>query len=225
MGRKRLLAGGTTLIANGNFATFSWGPFTAPVRITGLWIDLGSSTQQNGVAGLYYAAGPEAPSGANGPPLPIPGGWTALHDFSLVDGGAALDDELYKVPFGTGSTALVWAMSNLEIDVAAVNFYLKVVCCNRSGAASDPHVFLNIEEEPAGLDASQIDVRPQPGFPPPAPPPTPPASTPPAIPPGPQQPDVGPATANLPPASPQTMPAIKIDPRDPLHSSTEVYKP
>lgn len=225
MGRKRLLAGGTTLLGNGQFCTFTWGPFSGPIRILGIWLDLGSTTQQNGNAGFFYGPDASAPNGAIGTAIAIPTGWTSLQDFSLFDGGSAVDDELYKFPWGTGATPLTFAMAPCEIDVLAVNFHLKCIVTNRTAAAADPHVFIAIEEDPPGLDATQIDVRPQPGFPPAPPPPTPPASTPPPIPQAPQQPDAGPTTANLPPPGPGAIPEILLDPRDPLTSALAIYKP
>jgi hypothetical protein len=225
VGRRRVLAGGTSALANGQLCTFSWGPFSGPIRITGVWLDLGTTTQSNGCAGLFYSPDASKISGATATPIQIPTGWQALTDFSLFDGGANVDKELYLVPWGIGSTALVWAMNGLLIDVVGVNFYLKCVCVNRTAAPADPHIFIAIEEDPPDLDASKVDVRPPIGTgqgpegiegqpatqPQPAPPPPPPpVVTPPS---------------SLPPADVGTLPAIKIDPLDPLTSASEVYRP
>ena len=220
-----MLAFGSTLVANATFATFSWGPFLGAVRITGIYLDLGTVSQQNGIAGIFQANDDSTPSGAIVNPAALPQGWTPLYDFSAFDGGSPIDGELYKFPFGTGSTALVYSLLPIAMDVTGGQFWLKVWINNRSGGTSDPHGALWIEENPDDLVSSGIDVRPQPGEPPPAPPapPAPPPSPPtttgttPTVPPG--------TPVVLPDPSPLSIPPITIDPLSPAISARELTAP
>jgi hypothetical protein len=225
MGRRRLLAFGSTVLTNGNFCTFSFGPFAGGLRIKAFFVDPGSTTQQNGIVGIFAASDDGTPSGAIVSPATLPSGWTPVYDFSLFDGGSAVDKDLHLFPWGTGSTPLVWQMPGLETDITGTQFWLKVWVNNRSGAVADPHGFLVVEENPDDLTGLAIDVRPQPGAPPATPPvppgPVPPPPPPPAPVPTPQPPGSG----ALPDPGPLTIPPITIDPAAPAPSARELTAP
>ena len=220
-----MLAFGTTVLTNANYCTFSWGPFLGAVRINALWLDLGVATQQNGVLGIFQANDATTPSGAVANPANLPQGWTPLYDFSLFDGGSAIDGELYKFPFGTGATPSSFFLTPIAMDVVGGQFWLKVWVNNRSGGVADPKGALWIEESPADLDITGIDVRPIPGEPP-APPPGPPAPPPSPPPPTGTTPPAPPGTpVALPDPSPLTIPPITIDPLSPAISARELTAP
>jgi hypothetical protein len=221
MGRKRLLAFGTTSLINGQFATFSFGPFQGAIRILSMWLDLGSTTQQNGSIGLFVANSPDTPSGAVANPAAIPSGWTTLYDYSLFDGGSVVDQELPKFPFGTTSDGASYALANAPMDVVATQFWLKVWVNNRLGVACDPKGFIWIDDAPADLLGGGVDVRPQPGGQPPAgsPPPAPPPPAPTVPTPGP--PPAPPGVSALPRPEDAGIPPTRIDPQRPIDSSRE----
>lgn len=221
MGRHRVLTGADNLVNAGNFTSFSWGPFTGPIRIKAAYVDLGTTTQQNQVAGFFVASGPDAPTGAVANPAPVPPGWQPLGDHHQAGGQSFPANEGHLFPYATQSTVDRLTFSTFLVDLNGFQYFLKCWINNRTAASADPKVVVVIEENPDGAQGFPIDVRPQPGDAPtppapPAPAPLPPAPSTPATP-----PPAAPGPPALPPPLPGAFPPIVIDPHDPLTSALE----
>lgn len=224
MGRRRILTFGTTLLAAGDFCTFSWGPFATPIRIAGIYLDAFGPTAQNAVVGLFYAQSSDTPSGTIVNPATIPPGWTNLQAHSHFPAAGVVDPELFKFPWGSPIDNSPLYLTDFPIDVVSVNFHLKVWINNRTGASYDPQGTIALEESPDDLAGLEIDVRPVPGAPrPTTPAPSPAPGTPAPEPPLPPS-TPAPTGPPLPAASSLSMPNVRIDPRDPMGSSLKVCK-
>lgn len=222
MSRTRLLAFGTTALSNGNFCSFSFGPFSGTLRLRTIYLDCGGSAQQNGAVGIFTSPGNDQPSGIVANPAPLPAGWTPIYTHSLFDGGSVVDGELYKFPFGTKSDAGPIIMTGLDLDLVGSLFFLKVWVNNRTAAAYDPQGWLAVEENPPGTEGLPIEPRVPPleEAAPPPPPLTEAAAA--APPPEAAPPPPPPPAALLPIASAESIPPVQIDPQDPVESSREL---
>jgi hypothetical protein len=220
--RHRLLNGFISAIANGQVFTFSWGPFGFPIRLIELRAFGGDTNPVRTSFGLFASTDASFITGAFVSPFQIPPGWTPIAEPSLH--APNNDDDrtargLAFQPVGTESVAV----SDMGLILAGNPLYLKLLIRNSTGAGIAFRATLVIEEVPDADPTTEIIVR---GTgtpaPPPEPPPTP-APSPAPAPAPPPAPGPGPGPPSPPPPPPPgAMPAVEIDPRDPLGSSAAI---
>lgn len=228
MGARRLLTGFIPALAAGQFASFSWGPFTGAVKIRTVQLVSGDTLLTRTSMGIFISNDAGLRQGANTSPFTAPDGWHPVVDPS-VRTTPANDDErtAWVLPFQQRTAGVPVDLSNIDLIVTGDLFYIKVLSRNATAGGIGIAALLAIEENPDDAPSATVDVRPtgEPP-PPPAPTPAPPPTPPPAPPPPPPAPP--PPGGGTVPSSPGALPPpsavgpLDIDPRDPDGSARQV---
>lgn len=217
--RRRLLTGFISAVANGNVFTFSWGPFGVPIRVVGVYAFGGDAIQVRTSFGLFASTDAGYVTGAFLSPFSVPSGWKPIGEPSHHAPNNDDDATALALPFQPVGTETV-SFPDVGVIIGGDAFYLKLLFRNSTGAGSPFRASIVVEEVPDADPTTEIIVR-DGGTPTPTPTPsTTPTPTPGPPPPGPPPPGGGPPPPTPPPPPPPgAMPAIIIDPRDPIGSS------